>query len=183
MFSPLFPSHGGDRKSRRDLISLIPSQKPLGFSSPSYDHWLPQQLSQPSWLNLEFLPTVFPAEGTFWCRNLGPQSGLAPLSLEAEIPCRAWKIWLYHLSCQSTAQTHTFFCTLLGSLAQQNPHCFVWQTLSWLIYEHKFNCYLMVTIITVAISIIPCIYNNHHSQTASECPNLPLPEIVWAESV
>lgn len=56
----------------------------------------------------------------------------------------------------------TFLHTLLGSLSQQYLHCSVWQTLPWLIYEHKFNCYLMVTIITVAVSLIPCIYSNHH---------------------
>lgn len=129
---------------------------------PSCSQSLPQQLSQPSCLNLEILSTIFPTEVIILIQELRTSEWLAPLSLEAETPFRAWKVWLYHLSRESTSQLCTFLHTLLESPSQQHPHCSVWQTLSWLIYEHKFNCYLMVTVITVVISLLPCIQRNHH---------------------
>lgn len=68
------------------------------------------------------------------------------------------------ITCQAQTLSHLmpFSNPLRITFSTIPNNCSVWQTLSWLIYEHKFNRYLMTTIITLAISITSYIYNNHH---------------------
>lgn len=140
------------------LLAWLLLRNILDFDSVSCSHRLTRQLSQPSWHKSWNSPYNFPCRNNDSDPETGPQRESAPLSLEAETPLRT----LYHLSCQSTSQPQTFLLTLLGSFSQQYSHCSIWHSLLWLIYECKFNCYLMVTIITVAISVITCISSNLH---------------------